>query len=146
MTSLSRFRTVLPVGCLVALAAAITTSGASAAQAKAPSSGGTTTGTTIQLINLTSPGTAPSFGERITFKVSATATAYPWVEVRCYQNGPLVYDNSAGFFPSYLFSQVFTLGPTASWSAGAANCTASVISYDSKRTKTLATLGFGVSG
>lgn len=137
----SRFPTVLLLGCFVALAALMATGGASAA--RTPPTGGTAA--PIQLINLTSPGTAPSFGQQVTFKVSTTATAYPWVEVRCYQNSMLVYDNSAGFFASYKFPQEFTLGPTGSWTGGAANCTASVISYDSKRTKTIATLSFGVS-
>jgi hypothetical protein len=145
LTSPSRFRTALLLGCFVALVAVITAGAASAARGKTPSAGGTTTSTTISLVNLTSPGAPPSFGQQVTFNVSTTATAYPWVELRCYQGGTLVYDNSVGYFSSYMFPQVFTVGPTQLWTSGAASCTASVISYDSKRTKTLATLSFGVS-
>jgi hypothetical protein len=58
----------------------------------------------------------------------------------------MVYDAWAGFFPSYEYTKIFTLGPAAMWSGGPASCNATLLSFDSKRMKTLAMLPFGVTG
>jgi hypothetical protein len=130
--------------CSVLVAAAVAGGSAAAALAGKPAGGGSTSAT-IRLVNLSAPGAAPAFGQQVTFNVSTTATAYPWVEVRCSQGGTLVYDNWVGYFSSYMFPQVFTLGPTQLWGGGAANCTATVVNKDTSRQKILATLNFPVS-
>jgi hypothetical protein len=99
----------------------------------------------MKLVNLSAPGSPPSYGQQVTFTVSTTATAYPWVEVKCSQGGAVVYDNWVGYFSSYMFPQVFTLGPTAMWSGGAASCTAYLVNEGAKRPSTLGTLSFSVS-
>jgi hypothetical protein len=142
LTSNSRSRIVLAACGVLAAVGVASATASTAPNSKAPARG--TTSATIKLVNLTAPGTDPRFGQQVTFSVSTTATAYPWVEVRCYQNATLVYDNWVGYFSSYEFPQVFTLGPTQLWTSGAANCTAALVSEDSRRPKTLATLTFPV--
>ena len=65
----------------------------------------------------------------MTFAVSTTTTAYPWVTVKCFQNGGLVSQESNGIFPTSL-DQIFALGPTTNWQGGAASCTATLENWD----------------
>jgi len=133
----------------VSLAAAVMMIAALPAWARGGGGGG---GSTINLVipgaaSTTAGASSPSFGQQVTFSESTTATAYPWVDTKCSQNGQVVFEQFAGFFASYSGSQMFTLGPTQLWSGGAANCTASLISYDRNGSpKALATTSFSVSG
>jgi len=63
--------------------------------------------------------------DTVTFTVSTTATTTPTVTLRCYQNGNMVLQSSAGFYPSYPWpdAQHMVLNSPA-WSGGAASCTA----------------------
>ena len=90
-----------------------------------------------------SPGL--SLGDRVTFNVSTTATASPWVNVNCYQGGTFVYGEWHGFFASYLYGQTYTLGPTRMWQSGGADCTADLVSKDGNRDKILGSIGFYVN-
>src|SRR5437764_15291080 len=68
---------------------------ATSADARKPGHGSGETGT-IALVMVTDnnhDGLA-SFGDVVTFAVNTTATAYPWVSLRCYQNGTLVSKES----------------------------------------------------
>src|SRR5262245_49451056 len=79
-----------------------------------PAGGGGTTGGSgsLSLVMVTDVGTSgTSFSDRVTFAVSTSATAYPWVTVKCVQNGSLVSQESNGIFPTSL-DRVFSLGPT----------------------------------
>jgi len=78
---------------------------------------------------------APNWGDAITFTVSLTE---PWnqVNVTCSQQGVLVYG------AVYPLSPVLSLS-SANWSSGAADCTAVVMAFDSK--KVLASLSFTVA-
>lgn len=88
---------------------------------------------------------APNYGDVVTFNVTTTQ-AYPWVTVNCSQNGNSVYSQTAGFFPSYQFPKTYTLGPTQSWSGGAASCNATMFTVSSNgRDKNIATLNFSVN-
>jgi hypothetical protein len=80
----------------------------------------------------------PNWNDTITFNISTTATANPYLSVRCYQNGTLVYSADAGFYASYPWpgAQIMPLY-SPSWTGGAATCTA--VLNDG-----LATLNFGV--
>jgi hypothetical protein len=86
--------------------------------------------------------TSARYGDTVTFDVSTTQTQYPVVDLRCYQNGTLVFGANAGFYPTYTWpwAQQMTLSSTM-WTGGAASCTA-VLSGST----TLATLNFPVSG
>jgi len=111
------------------------------------SGGGTTTsgGGTIDIVYLDSTDGTAHFGQRVTFKVSTSSTAYPWVTVKCSQGGTLVYTQSNGIFPTSL-GQIFTLGPTPSWTGGDADCTATLENWDSypKSITALASMSFHV--
>jgi hypothetical protein len=85
----------------------------------------------------------PNYGDTITFVVSTTATTRPWVRVDCFQGSTMVGGGSAGFFPEYLWSQDFGL-QSASWTGGAADCTAKLYMTDGTSSTTLATRSFHV--
>lgn len=126
---------------ILALAACGVLAVSSASAAKSQSS--------ISLVVMTSAaaGTtsaSPLFADTVTFNVSTSASAYPWVVLRCYQNRSLVYEMRNGFFGSYTGAQTFQLGPTQLWQGGAADCTAKLV--DDASWKTLASTSFHVSG
>jgi hypothetical protein len=73
----------------------------------------------------------PSFRDTVTFIVQTTATAYPYVTLRCYQNGTLVSQDLNAMF-AHSLDQNFTLGPTQAWTSGAADCTATLENRDAK--------------
>ncbi len=84
----------------------------------------------------------PHFGNWVTFTV-ATEASNDWVNARCYQGGQLVYaqwqeviDHSAG---------VFALGPTPSWTGGAAQCVADVVLMGNGGNRARATTSFDVA-
>jgi hypothetical protein len=84
---------------------------------------------------------APNWDDTITFNVTSSAT-YPSVEVDCSQNGAMVYSGTVGFYPSYAWARQFILSSTM-WTGGAASCTATLYSTNSKgRTTTLSSLSF----
>jgi hypothetical protein len=90
-----------------------------------------------------------TIGSQATFDVSTTATSKPWVDARCYQNGALVYEQWAAFYPGsidYKYGDIFTLGPTRMWSSGSADCTADLVSRDNYQNHVLASTSFQVSG
>jgi hypothetical protein len=108
-------------------------------------SGGGGGSLSLVMVNDVNGNGLPNYGDSVTFNVSTTATSQPNVDVRCYQNGVLVYGATAGFYPSYPWpwDQTFMLS-SPSWTGGAASC-AAVLSYSSgAKTVTLATLAFPV--
>jgi hypothetical protein len=107
-----------------------------------PGGGGGGTGT-ISLAFMDG-ATQADFAARVTFNVSTTATAYPYVHLMCRQNGVLVAEGRQGFFPTALGNQWFTLGPTPAWQGGAADCTANLEKYASKGWSVLGSTGFHV--
>ena len=92
--------------------------------------GGTTSGGTIELVLLNSTDGVAHVGQRVTFRVSTTATNYPWVTVNCYRDtdNALVYKASNGIFPTSL-GQDFTLASNT-WLSGSAHCTADLENWD----------------
>jgi len=94
--------------------------------------GGSTSGGggTISLVLLNSTDGLAHFGQKITFNVSTSATQYPWVTVRCSQNGVEVYNMSNAIFATSL-NEIFTLGPAPNWTGGDADCTARLENWDS---------------
>jgi len=108
--------------------------------------GGTTSGGgSVALVLLDSADGLAHWGQRVTYSVSTTATAYPYVSTACYQSSKLVLSTSAGFFPSYPWpdAQVVPL-QTMVWTGGAADCTAKLYSMDGGSQTVLATLSFHV--
>ncbi len=109
--------------------------------------GGGDSASTISLVLLESVDGLAHFGQEVTFDVSTTATDYPWVTAKCFQDGALVYQQSNGMFPTSL-NDVFTLGPTPSWQGGGATCTATLENWDSyaknRKIVALASMSFTV--
>jgi len=109
--------------------------------------GGTTGGGSLALVLVydANGNGAANWADSITYTVSTTATAYPYVSTQCTQNGALVLSSSAGFFPSYPWpdSQVVPLTSPV-WTGGAASCTAKLYSMDSGSQVILSTLSFSV--
>jgi hypothetical protein len=104
-----------------------------------PGGGGTTGGSSSLSLVVLNGATEPHYGGQVTFNVSTTATSRPFVQLTCTQNGDVVYTFQAGFFPDYPWTRIYTLS-SQSWTGGAANCTAKLVSSDGTRTTTLATL------
>ena len=126
---------------------------ASATEARGGKSGGGGTvsgGGTLSLVMVVDQGTAgTSFSDTVTFNVSTGVTAYPWVTVKCYQDGRLVSQESNGVFPTSL-DKNFQLGPSPSWAGGAATCTATLENWDSYSKhgtiSAIASMSFDVAG
>jgi hypothetical protein len=92
-------------------------------------SGGTGTISLVMVVDANGDS-LPNFRDKVTFNVSTTATSQPWVTLKCYQSGSLVYKASNGIFSTSL-NENFTLGPTPNWQSGAADCTAYLEDWDS---------------
>jgi hypothetical protein len=133
---------------VVALAAAALLAVAPAALAKGASpnggsggggkgGGGSSSLSLVMVTDANGNGT-PNWGDTVTFKVTTTQTQYPSVALKCSQGKTLVYQTSAGFYPSYPWpwQQNMTLKSDA-WTGGAADCTATL-------NTSLATLTFHV--
>jgi hypothetical protein len=132
---------------IVAVAAAYTT--ADAAKSGGGGGGGgkhtTTTYTgSFSLVLLNSTDGLPHWGQQVTFNVTSNAPYY-FVELDCSQNGTVVYQQSAGFYPGYAFSQTYTL-KSAAWTGGAASCSAQLYSSnsDGSNKQVLSTMSFQV--
>lgn len=70
---------------------------------------------------------APNWADTVTFDVRTTATAYPYVALKCYQDGTLVYSANAGFYESYPWPGARNMPlESPSWTGGAASCTATL--------------------
>jgi len=75
-----------------------------------------------------------TFGESITVRVTGpifpagTCSRGPWISLYCYQGGVLVGTGShAGFPEGWYYEWPFQLGPTQSWTSGAADCRLDVV-------------------
>src|SRR5262245_12268888 len=80
---------------------------------------------TIDPVYLDSTDGVAHFGQQLTFHFS-TASAYRYVTLRCYQAGPLVGEQTLARWRGTVCSQTFTLGGSAAWTGGAADCTATL--------------------
>lgn len=98
----------------------------------------------LDLVLVDSADEVANWGEHVTFDVSTTASEFPYVDLRCYQSGVLVYAASAGFFPEYPWSQVFELRSYA-WSGGAADCVATLEYSYHNRIRELMSIDFTVA-
>jgi hypothetical protein len=101
-----------------------------------PSGGGTNGTISVAMMD---GATEAHFAARVTFTVSTTATASPFVHLRCYQGGTLVGEGRQGFFEGALGNPWFYLGPTPAWQAGDADCTATLERSTRKGWSVLAT-------
>jgi len=134
--------------------AALTTLGASAPALAAKGSGGgkPAGGSTSSSLKLATPlvydangDTLPNWGDTVTFDISTTSTTPPYVDLVCTQNGATVLGATSGFFDGYLWPWTKDMNlASQSWTGGAADCTATLYTYNGKSYPTLATASFGV--
>jgi hypothetical protein len=133
------------IGILLALAmgAAAASPSFAAPRAGSHTKGGGDTGS-FSLVLLNSTDGVPHYGQEIGFKVTTNAY-FPVVTVDCYQGGLRVSQQSVGYYSWYMWAQVFGLDGGL-WTPGAADCTAVLVSWNSKMTRstTLATMNFHV--
>jgi hypothetical protein len=107
--------------------------------------GGGGTGTTGSYTLTLSPGGPYVFGESVYATTNVPATLAPFIWMRCYQNGILVGSSDHAAFPGgWYYGWAFSLGPSASWSGGAADCTFTVV-HGSTKTTTDASLTIHVT-
>lgn len=134
-----RFRTALAVAATGAVATGVLLTADTGMSAPKTS----TAGNSLTLVVKSGPDLIPNWSETVTFNV--TSTVYKkWVDLYCYQNGVYVYSQTAGFFAEYPWAQNYTLA-SAYWTAGGANCTATLYTATTKGHRTnLATLNFTV--
>jgi hypothetical protein len=86
----------------------------------------------------------PNRNDTVTFNVSTTATAQPYVHLVCSGNG-VGYDSWKGVFAGSLDSNWnFVLG-SGGWTSGAADCTAWLGMYTKQGFKALASTSFHVN-
>lgn len=102
---------------------------------------------TLELVMVTDNdrSNTPNWGDQVTFRVSTTVTARPYVQVDCYQGSTYVFSQWAGFYPDFAWPwlETFTLS-NSMWTSGAASCTATVYYQTSKGSKTILTQPFQV--
>jgi hypothetical protein len=112
------------------------------------SSAGSSKGTSS--ISLAAPSTLtasvdawPRYGDLVSFDISTNETAYPWVNLKCYQGGQLVAEGWEGYFDGALDNGLFGLA-SATWTGGAADCTAWLDKFVNGRWRQLASTSFHV--
>ena len=108
-----------------------------------PGGGSGTSSLTLKMVTDNNGNGLPNWGDEITFTISTTATAEPFVDLACYQNGTLVYGTTGGFFASYPWpwTKVMLLS-SPSWQSGAAECQAKLYYFSGRSNVVLATTTF----
>jgi hypothetical protein len=99
----------------------------------------------LAMVNDANGNGLPNWADTITFSVSTTATTQPHVSLQCSQSGTVVYTTQTGYYDGYAWpwTQNMTLWSGA-WTAGAADCTATLYDFSASKTVTLGTLSFHV--
>jgi hypothetical protein len=88
---------------------------------------------------------SPSYGDLVSFEVSTTDTAYPWVHLKCFQNGTMVAEGRETYYEGGYSDGEFGLY-SPMWTGGAADCTAWLEYYTANgRWKQLASTSFHVT-
>jgi len=85
----------------------------------------------------------PNWGDTVTFNISTTATAQPYVHLMCSGNG-IGYDSWKGVFAGSLDTNWNFVLSSGGWTSGAADCTASLGMYTRHGFKPLASTSFHV--
>jgi hypothetical protein len=91
-----------------------------------PKPGGTSGSLTLVMVSDANGNGAPNWNDTITFNVTSSSSS-PYVSVKCYQGGTLVYGADAGFYADYPWPGARNM-PLSSpaWTGGAASCSATL--------------------
>ena len=92
--------------------------------------------------SLAAATSGPRYGDVVTFDVSTTQTSNPFVNVRCSQDGNLVFDAWSSYAGG-LGDETFGLA-SAAWRDGSANCTANLDKWANGKWRVLASTSFHV--
>ena len=104
------------------------------------------TGTTGSYTLTLSPAGPYVFGESVYATTNVPVSLAPFIWMKCYQNGVLVGTSDHAAFPGgWYYGWAFGLGPSASWSGGAADCTFTVVHSSSNKTATDASMTIHVT-
>ncbi len=138
------FKGIAIVASLAALAVAGTAAaGNGGASGKSSSSSISLVVPRSAAIAAASTSASAHYGDEVTFDVATTATDYPYVNLKCFQNGTLIGEGWEGFFAGALGDQMFTLS-APQWSGGAADCTATLNKHTKQGWQVLASTSFHV--
>jgi hypothetical protein len=81
---------------------------------------------------------APNWGDSVSYDVSKTTVANPYVTTKCYQNGVLVLSTWAGYYDGYMWPAARTiLLSNEYWASGSATCTAALYGTSTTLTYTV---------
>ena len=87
-----------------------------------------------------------TFGQTVSATTNVPMTMNPFIWMKCYQNGIVVGTSDHAAFPGgWYYNWPFSLGPTASWTGGAADCTFTVVHTSGKKVTTDARLSIRVN-
>src|SRR5580765_7294755 len=122
----------------VPIAAVVLTVAPIALAGKGGGHGGGTGGTGTGSYTLTlSPGEPYVFGENVYATTNVPQTLAPVISMKCYRNGVLVGSSDHAAFPGgWYYDWPFSLGPSASWTGGAADCAFTVVHGGGNKTVT----------
>jgi hypothetical protein len=100
---------------------------------------------TLRVISDANGNGLPDWGDSVRFDVSTSATSEPNVSLTCSQSGTVVYGAVTGYYSGYPWpwTQVMTLS-SASWTGGAASCTAKLYYISGTSTVDLGSTTFNV--
>ena len=107
-----------------------------------PSSGSSTITGPVMVVDNNGDG-LPNWGDTVTFNISTTATAQPYVHLVCSGNG-IGYDSWKGVFAGSLDTNWNFVLSSGGWTGGAADCTAWLGMYTKQGFKQLASTSFHV--
>lgn len=81
-----------------------------------------------------SPEAPYYFGQQVYTTTNEPTSMYPGITMNCYQNGVLVGQEQHAAWPGgWYYNLPFTMGPSAQWTAGEADCTFSLVHTSGKR-------------
>jgi hypothetical protein len=84
-----------------------------------------------------SPGGPYAFGQQVYATTNVPTSMYPFISMKCTQNGVVVGTADHAAFPGgWYYGWPFGLGPTLSWTGGAADCTFTVTHTGGNKTVT----------
>jgi hypothetical protein len=114
-----------------------------AGKASKPSSGGSSSITGPVMVADANGDGLPNWGDTVTFNVSTTATAQPYVHLVCSGNG-IGYDSWRGYFSGSLDTNWNFVLSSGGWTSGGADCTAWLGMYTKQGFRQLASTSFHV--
>ena len=142
-----KIRKPTPAGTALATAAFVLSlalvPAAFAGKGSRPSSGGSSSISAPVMVADNNGNGLPNWGDTVTFNMSTTATAQPYVHMVCSGNG-IGYDSWKGVFAGSLDTNWNFVLSSGGWTSGAGDCTATLGMYTKRGFSQLASTSFHV--